>query len=278
MILKSVSNEFGFTLIELLIAIALMVLISVAIYRAVVNIYQSRELVAEEGDFNTAINLTVNILEHDLQSVYSPKMMAPDKTPVNPGDPNTDPNTASNPSPTPTPSALPDDERVTEYWGKVSDTTGIRSSRFQGKEDSLLFISNSHVRVYRESQESIFAKIHYELQDASAEDRTHPELTGTKVLVKKVEPNVFEIEEQDNSPSLKSYRLLHGIKKFKLSYCQTDKDRCEDRWDTESRDTPGLYPDVIQLELEVVGEKNRQFGATYRFRREVPIDGIAASF
>ena len=275
-------NE-GFTLIEVLISIFLLVVISLGIYKATSETYKLRDVLSAEADFYGGIRLSMNVMDHDISMIYTPKLSLAPST-LKKTDPNSVP--ASNPTPPSggtTPDLLDsedqqaivvgDREKGTLYWTSVLDKTGVRMSRFIGKENSMSFISVSNLRVYKDSRESVFAKIAFELSD---DKNSEPELQNTKTLVKRINSNAFAIEQDDDNYT-RRYPILQGIQNIKFSYYNHDKDSWTTSWDSDSADYKGLYPDLIKVELKVIGPQNLHFEGLYKFRPEIPIHGINAS-
>ena len=248
------------TLIEVLIAVFILVIISFSIYQATTDSFRVRSILSEDGDFFNAIRLAMNILEKDIAMIYSPTMILP-----------------SEPTPTPSP---PDSEDLSaimggdsnlnsDYWTSVINKTGIRPSHFIGKETELSFIATSHIRIYKKSPESIFSKIAYKLENPS--DQT--EFPGTKALFKTENTDAFNLED-DNEKLTHNYPLLYGIKKLKFRYYRKEKDQWNNSWDSETADLKNLYPDLIEVELEIIGHNRLQFNGTFKFRPEMPLYGL----
>lgn len=272
------SLNAGFTLIEVMIAMAILAFISLAIYQLTVETYRLRDTLSSEGDFYNGVRLSMDVMQRDVALIYSPLLIQPGKTstpsPSAPGTP-------QNPNPQALPPAMnPQDLEVinaaglgqaTKYWGPATDKTGVRPSRFQGTDQKMSFISASHVRVYRDAAESEFAKIGYELKQDD-----DPANQGSYVLVKTESPNAFE-DDDSRDKSVINYPLLHGVKKLKYRYYRKDKETWESSWDSEKEDTKNLYPDMVEITIELAGPSNLHYQGVYRFRPEVPLYGIDPS-
>jgi len=155
----------------------------------------------------------------------------------------------------------------TQFWGSVLDKTGIRPAVFVGESDEISFISMSHVRIYKESPESVFSKVTYKLEDGDDD---------TQVLLKIENSNTFDIEE-DEGDYLRKYRLLYNISNLSFRYYQKSKDAWHDKWDSQSLDFKDQYPDVIEVQLELSKGERLSFQGLYRFRPEVPLNGFSPS-
>jgi prepilin-type N-terminal cleavage/methylation domain-containing protein len=259
-VISSFRSKSGFTLIELMIAMVILAFISLAIYQATTNTFKLRDTLSTDGDFQNEIRLTMSVFEKDIAHVFHPKIMEPPK--------NTQQvtNAAGQTAATPLPEV-----QITRYWGALMNTSGARHSRFIGTADSISFVGASHVRVYKASRESVFSKIEYRLED----DKVSPEELGAlRTLVKREDTDVFNPED-DRSEFIRKFPLLHGIKKLKFRYYRKDKETWVDDWDSDNSDFKNIFPDLVEMTLEVTGGERKHFEGQFRFRLEVPIEGIS---
>lgn len=273
---KSVGQK-GFTLLEVLISIVLLVVISLAIYQATFETYKLRDVLSAESEFYGGIRLAMNVVDRDVTMLYSSKLIFPPATlrkiqgqgnlqaPGNPADLVDAKDQEA--------IVKGDQEKGTQYWTSVIDKTGLRLSKFVGTDTGMNFISAGNFRVYKDSRESIFAKISYSTID---ERSTDPDLQGTRTLVKTSNANAFDIE-QDEDSFIRKYSILPGIRSLKFSYYNRVKDEWASKWDSDSIDTKGMYPDSIKLEIEVVGPQKLYFKGIYQFKPEMPFNGIAST-
>ncbi len=259
--------QLGFTLIEVLISMTILAFISLGIYQATVQTFRLRDSLNNEGDFFNAIRLSMSILERDLALIYTPVSLVPRRP--TPGA--TSAPAALNFNPNGPSFQNPDLARASEFWGAAIDATGLRPSRFQGTETKLLFVSATHQRIYRDSPESEIVKIKYDLR---LNDQGEGDLAGTQMLVKSASPNAF-VEDERKDKSQIDYPLLRGIKSWKFRYYRREKDQWSSNWDSDKEETKNLYPDLIEVKLEVVGRSQLSFDGIYRFRPEVPLNGLA---
>jgi len=257
---KPANNPRGFTLIEVLISISLLAMISMGIYQATTETYHLRDVLLNEGDFYNGIRLALGVMERDLSMIYTPNKLKPPST-------TTTTTTASATAPPPDSST----NETTKYWIGTADKYGIRQSHFTGTDVKLSFISNSHLRIYKDSPESDFAQIAYELQPAH-----DPLLPDTYILVKTESPNAFN-EDEHKDKMRHVYLLLRGIKQFKYRYYRKDKDRWENAWDNDKEDFKDIYPDMIEIKIEVIGPSRLDFEGLYKFRPEFPLHVINPS-
>jgi len=223
---KTKLGSEGFTLIEVMIAIVLLVMISVAIYQATTQTFRYRARIINEGDFYGGIRLAMGLIDRDVAALFSPVNFTPNnfkKEPTLPADqlPQANP-FGTQPKPTDDKAAADaalldelarsDVGQTNDYWLGATDLTTIRPSRFVGTENRLQFVSSSHMRVYKNTPESEFTKIIYELRD----DKDSQVVEGTKLLVRIENPTVFSEEKKLQNPKL--YPLLPGVKSFKFRY------------------------------------------------------------
>jgi prepilin-type N-terminal cleavage/methylation domain-containing protein len=259
------NNSSGFTLLEVLIAMAILVFISFAIYQATTETYKLRDVLSIEGNFYNSIRLCTSIMQQDVALIYSPVISTPSPTPSqNPGAPPTQPGNPLN--------VLPDDlPQSFTFWSAAIDATGLRPSRFIGTENKMSFISLSHHRIYKDSPESEFAKVTYEIKK---EDRSAA-IPDAYVLVKTESPNAFARDDYRDQFN-RSYDLLHGIKKLSYTYYLRDGNTWKNfrSWDSDKEETKNRFPDIIELNLEVIGPKNLSFEGKFKFRPEIPLNGL----
>ncbi len=248
---------------------AILVFISLGIYQVTLETYKLRDVLGAEGAFYNTIRLAMSIVQRDISLIYSPTILLPKLPPV-------DPYAPPPPPPAPIVGFPGEDLQIPhQYWSPVIDSTGIRPSRMIGTENKLSFISLSYTRIYKDTPGSEFAKVAYELK----REEKDPDLKGTLILVKTESGNAFSREDRKD-PLLQSYELLHGIKKLTFSYLFKDGDswRTLKNWDSEV-DQPRLtFPDMIVIDLEVVGTKNLSFEGKFKFRPEIPLNGLPAIY
>jgi len=258
---NKMSRESGFSLLEVLIALSILVVLSFAIYQATTETYRLRDVLSNEGDFYNEIRLSMNILQRDISLLYSPTVSGPPKPSPQPV---MDPREMQN-------ILASDLGQTTTFWGAVTDKTGIRPAHFIGTDSKLSFISVSNTRVYKDSPESEFAKVVYELKpDAYAV------VPSTSVLTKSTSSNAFEVDEHKDRQFVQ-YPLLHGIKKLKYRYYHKEKDAWSTSWDSDREDYKNIYPDIIEIKIEVLGPSRLSFDGLFQFRPEVPLDGLDPS-
>lgn len=256
----------GLTLLEVLIAIVILVFISLGIYQSTTSSFQIRETLQADSDFFSDLRMATSILERDISHVFTP-------TALQPPDDSQSPSGAGNPAAT-TASPLPE-VAPTPFWGTVMNVTGMRHARLQGSGNQLSFIGASHVRVYKESRESIFSKILYKI---TPDPNAPEEMAGTGILTKLEDTDVFNPEDREDSSSLKTQALLYGIKTFKLRYFNRSKDTWLNEWDTENPDYRNSFPDLIEISLEVVGRSRLYFEGKFVFKPEIPFAGIPQTY
>jgi prepilin-type N-terminal cleavage/methylation domain-containing protein len=265
------ANKDGFTLIEVLISIVILAFISLGLYNAIIETYRIRDTLSTEGDFHNGIRLSMNVLQRDITLLYSPVGLLPTPSASPSGVPQ-----ASQPAQVPNPAAqgLPGDAdltQTTDFWEPTTNKNGVRPSRFTGTENKLTFVSNSHFRVYRDSAESEFADITYELD----RDDADPTL---QMLVKIENIDAFNVDPRTRAVNDRRFTLLHGIKAFKYRYYRKDKDEWAVNWDTDKDEFKvngqGVYPDIVEITLQVTNGKKLTFDGRFLFRPELPLRAL----
>ncbi len=262
---RSRNKQDGFTVLEVLISIFLLVIISFAIYQSTTETYKLRDVLSHEGEFYNTVRLSMSVFQRDLENAYSPLTLSPEPT--------------SSASPSPlggggggSVDTEPQENTPNEYYASSRDRHGIRPSRLHGTESVLTWISSSNLRMYRDSRESEFLKVKYEL--VGEKDPDYP--TGLKMLVRTVSPDAFEYDE-DKDQSRKRYTLLHGIKSWKYRYYSREKKQWLGSWDSDSSDYKNLLPDLVEIQLEVEAPKGLNFSGAYQFRPETPLNGLPST-
>jgi len=278
------NQEQGFTLLEVIIVMAIMVFISLGIYQATTESFRLRDVLSIEGEFYNEIRLSMNIMQRDISLIYSPTLLLP---------------TPPVPSPNPTlpggpPGQAPQAQNLaqqfagtdlvtsSQYWSPATDLTGVRPSHFIGTENKISFISLSHRRIYKDAPESEFTKISYEIKRDETSifaPKDVDRLRDTMILVKTENTDAFEIDDTKakNDPLQHQYTLMHGIKTFKYRYYRKENLQWYPNWDSEKDDLQGLFPDIIELTVQVAGPQNLNYDGIYSMRPEVPLRALDPS-
>ena len=53
-----------------------------------------------------------------------------------------------------------------------------------------------------------------------------------------------------------------------------DKIEWGPNWDTDKDEFKNLYPDIVEVSIEVAGPSRLQFEGTYKFRPEIPLMSV----
>jgi hypothetical protein len=266
----------------------ILMFIGIAIYQMTTKTFELRDVLSNEGDFYNGIRLSMQIMQRDVALLYSPTQILPNWPPPQPGAQGSQlpPQFGGQPTPPPAPQNTQDqldinsgeNAQAKDYWGPMVDKSGIRPMRFVGTDTKMTFVSVSHIRIYKDTPESEFAKVAYEL----VKDEHNDDVQDAQLLVKTESPNVWEDEER-NDKFRKVYPILHGLKKLKFRYWRKDKGQSNfangfvNSWDSDKEDTKNIYPDLIEITIEVHGPSKLEFDGVYNFRPEVPLSGIPAS-
>jgi prepilin-type N-terminal cleavage/methylation domain-containing protein len=278
------ANERGFTLIEMLIAMSLMAAISFSIYRTTTEAFRLREVLMTEGEFHNGVRLAMNLVGRDIELLYSPVLMLPERRP--PAGAGAGAGAAGATAEAEAEAARERQEledlaatgqdRPSQHWGGMISKLGIRPSRFVGTDRGMTLVSASHLRIYKGSKEADLARITYEVKD----DRAARE-GGTKILVKTSNADAFNMEERriaDAGDFQRVTPLLRGIESIKFEYYDLEREDWVSNWDTESADRRNRYPDQVRITLKVKGAGRLAFEGAYVFRPEMPLHGLNPSF
>lgn len=246
---------------------AILVFIAFAIFQATTETYHLRDTLSAEGNFYNSIRFSMNVLQRDIALIYSPLITIEKPKPI-------DPNAPVNAQQMGIIMASDDLGQTSNFWSAAINQKGLRPSRFIGTDTKMSFIALSHLRIYRDSPESEFCKITYELK----QDKTNPDQPTSMILVKTESPNAFALD--DFKDTFKhSYEILNGIKTMSYSYHQKDGNTWKvlKSWDTDKEDTKNIFPDMIEVKLDVYGPKKQVFEGRYKFRPEIPLNGLKPS-
>jgi prepilin-type N-terminal cleavage/methylation domain-containing protein len=268
---NSEGSQAGFTLIEVMISMVIMVFISLGIYQMTTETYHLRDVLSIEGAFYNTIRMSMDIVQRDVSAIYSPSLMRPAPT------------ASANPTATDNRELLDlaasDVGKTTTYWQAATEKSGIRNSHFVGSDTKMSFVSTSHIRIYRDSPESDFAKISYEVvrdDDTSGAQGA----SDTQMLVKTESPDVFDDDERRDAKYQRRYTLLHGLKKFKIRYWKkdtTEQGVWSNSWDSDKEEMKDRFPDVIEITFEAHGGQQLTYDGIFKFRPEVPLRGLDPS-
>jgi prepilin-type N-terminal cleavage/methylation domain-containing protein len=261
-------GQKGFTLIEVMIALMILVMIGLLTSKAIIEAAKLKQKLTLETDFSSELRTSLTFIERDLTQVFNPRwLLAPDMVPLDPyaqqNNPQQNANDAEKNKSNPTLSIDDLNRRLRgmafqtfEYWGPVLDPSGIRASRFQGKEDQMSFISASHQRVYKEKKESIYIKIKYEfIKDT---------------LYKTINTRAFDLEDTKDMPSITRYEVLKHIKTLKFGYFKPEEKSPLRSWDSEGQDQKGNFPEAIEMEVSLDAPEGKTFNTTLLFKLETP--------
>jgi prepilin-type N-terminal cleavage/methylation domain-containing protein len=282
----------GFTLIEVMIALFILVMIGTTTSKAVIDAAKLKEVLKDETEFSSEFRTSTLFIERDLSQIFNPRwFLAPDFKPLDPYNP-------PPPPPPPAPGQRPPlpvlgiDEinrrtrgrgfQPSEFWGPILDPSGIRASRFKGKETELSFVTASHVRIYQSKKESIYAKVKYEL----VRQEPNPNLTAEQnqkhadlySLIKIENTRAFEMDEPKEAPDLNSYVILNHVKKLKFSFYKSGEKEPVREWDSESSDQKGKFPASVEMEVTLVGPEDRVMDSKVLFNLETPNDVLPKTY
>jgi hypothetical protein len=144
----------------------------------------------------------------------------------------------------------------------------------------MTFVSATNFRVYKDSPESEFAKITYEIEPDGEPPINGFKVEGSNILVKKINPDVFNNDDSKERESSHSYTLLRGVTSCKFTYYRWDDKSFTafTSWDSDKEDFRWRIPDMIQVEIEIKGQTGLSFTGFYQFKPEIPFNGLNSSF
>lgn len=255
--MRSLNLKFkkGFTIIELMIAMTIMSFIAVFVYQNTSKSFELRETLTQDGEFYNSVRVALDTFGRDVIHIYNPQAAS---LPGNLGKAaSTDPQNPQANINLPT--------TIYKFWGAPINSNGVRPTRFNGEDNSISFISNSHMRLFRDSPETEFAKITYGLEEDKLSKNPN------KQLVKRENTDVFALE-RENEETETRYILLSNIRSLKFKYLNGEKDTWFNSWDTTSEDHKGKFPDLIQIEIEIeLPRTGNTFTVMQNYKPEGPI-------
>ncbi len=255
---KKLRSTSGLTLIEVIVAMGVLVFLSFMIFQITMETYYLRDTLTQESEFSQSIRVATTLIQRDISMMYSPAM----------------------PSPLPTVPVVPEEfSRTFTFWSSTTHPQGMRPMHFIGTEQKISFVALSHFRIYKNSPETEFAKITYEVK----QNEINKELNqGPMVLIKTENSNIFSNDDIQNSEisSIHSYPLLYGIQKMKFLFYQREPGgniwKTFTTWDSDHEDTKNTYPQMIEVRLEVM-QKKQVFEGHFKFKPEMPFYGLPSS-
>ena len=277
-----------------MIALFILIMIGTTTSKAVIDAANLKEILKDETEFASEFRTSTSFLERDLNQVFNPRwFLAADLKPLDPYNQN-QPQTTGTPIPgaAARPPAISIDEitrrtkgtafQTYDFWGPMLDATGIRASRFQGKDTSLSFVSSSHIRIYQQKKESIYSKIKYDLvkqpPNPNLSKEQNDKFAGLYELVKIENPRAFDLEEPKDAPYVETYVILKNIKKLTFRYYKGDEKEPLKEWDSEGTEVKNMFPIAVEMSVSLVGPKDRTLDSTVMFYLETPNDILPKTY
>jgi type II secretion system protein J len=217
----SLRESKGFTLIEVLIAIALLSLMSIAIFQVTTRSFDINFRLGKESTDYISVVLTLQNVESDLSQIFTPVF---------------EPNAKNTPPQMNTP----------EFWSETVRLDGLRRSRLKGTKEKISFITNGNRRVEENSPQSDFLKVVWEIERNSE---------GTYTLYRSTDWDAFSIE-QTSKPN--RIALLENLTAASFRYYRIENKTWEDQWDTESpyAKDESRFPQLVSLKIELPDPAN----------------------
>jgi prepilin-type N-terminal cleavage/methylation domain-containing protein len=290
----------GFTLVEVLISLFILVLIGFTTSKAVVDAANLKEILKGETEFANEFRTSMSFIERDLSQIFNPRWFLPPEQvaldpyaqPAAPTNPNTAGGAGSGGNVGQAPPKLSIDQlnrflrgqafQSFEFWGPVFDTTGIRPSRFQGKEAVMSFVTASHFRIYAQKKESIYSKVRYELvkqpPNPNLTKVENEKLAGLYQLIKTEYTRAFDLEESRDGKFQTTYVVLNNIKTLKFGYLKPETKEPLRDWDSANVDTAGRFPEAVEIEVSVQAANDRVQDAKLLFKLEAPNDVLPTTY
>jgi type II secretion system protein J len=213
--------ERGFTLLEVLVAMGLLAFLSLGIYQVTSSTWDTNTQLNAETTDTTAILLSLQAVESDLERIYTPVLGAYAPKP---------------------------DDKTEQFWSAPVRADGLRRTRFVGKAESVSFVANNNHRVEADTPQSDFQKITWEIE-------RNPK--GTYTLYRSSDWDAFRYEE-DRSKKPQRMPLLENLSNAKFTYYNLSNKAWQDTWDSEGPyvKEEQRFPNLIKLKLEAPDPTN----------------------
>jgi prepilin-type N-terminal cleavage/methylation domain-containing protein len=220
---KKIGQQAGLTLIEVLIAIALLSLMSIAIFQITTKSFDINFRLGKESTDYISVVLSLQTVEADLSQIYTP-FFEPSPPAANAG--------VSN--------------EIPEFWSLPARSDGIRRSRLKGTKEKISFITNGNRRVEENATQADFLKVIWEIERNSA---------GTYTLFRSIDWDAFAVQ-QERKPN--RVALLENLTSASFRYYRLENKTWEDQWDTESpyAKNESRFPRLVSLKIELPDPAN----------------------
>ena len=107
---------------------------------------------------------------------------------------------------------------------------------FKGERRELLFSSQSHQRLSRNSPENEQHFVFFNIKSGQ--------------LIRSESPRAVSEEDREDEKNLRSFVLIDGVKQFQFSYWDKKTGKWENKWDSENRNTLNLIPAAVKVAIE----------------------------
>ena len=193
----------GFTIIELMISMTILSFIALFVYQNTSRSFELRETLTQDGDFYNSVRVALDTFGRDIVHIYTPQAAAL------PGDLGKAPKSSTN--------GQVQQEQLSpatyDFWGALVNKNGVRPTRFNGDASKISFVTNSHMRLFHDTDECEFSKIKYGLEDDSLSK------DSKKVFVKRENTEVFSLDRENKELEVR-YILLTGVKDVRFKYLE----------------------------------------------------------
>lgn len=208
------SRRAGFTLIEVLIVMLLLTFIAIGIFQTVRSTVAAKEDFDERSETLQMGRAAYTLIDRDLQAAF---LVLPEDFGWNPRPASM----ALNPQAPPPlrPSAV---------------------TIFQGKQNELFFSATTHQRLFADSPENEQHFVTYQLNGDE--------------LIRAESLRAVNTYDREDPSRFRQFKLLQGVKTFKLGYWNQKNERWEDSWDSENGETKDQIPPAVRVELEFTPE------------------------
>ena len=227
-------SRSGFTLIEILVATVILAFSSLMVYNVIIGSFDLNRKLTNESDSLLSLSMGMHSLERDIAQIFSPELG---------------------------PTTPPPDNTPQAFWSAPMRADGLRRTRFVGTREKITFISSSNRRVQIDAKETDLVKVTYQIVQ---------EKDGSYSLSRALDTDVFDYEDGEigDGDELNEVKILEGLVQANFTFYRGDKQRWEERWDSEApyTETISRFPDLVAIDMQYASSDNKN--AILKWRSE----------
>jgi len=207
----------GFTLMEVMVAVGITALMGAMVATSFSTSFRAQEVASEDADHYRQLRIAMNRMTREIGSAFV------------------------------------SDKYDTARYRDQND----RPTNFIGKEDSLLFTSFAHQRMYADAKESDQMIVEYKVE--TSRER---EARGRQDLIRRVNPIVQDRMDRGGTEDV----LFEGIKRIEFEYWDKERKEWDDEWDTRRLERKSKLPSRVRINIYAEDENGKEQRYTTQVR------------